>query len=129
MKKVKVVVWLLILGLLALVIFQNEDHFLNTQQSLRLNLWRLADYQSPSLPLAVYHILFFIFGIVVAYGFNAAGRFRLRRTVKRLNAAVAAREKEIHSLKTDLAQLKGEPLPGLQPGAAESSITSPVKPA
>lgn len=125
MKKLKVVVWLLIFGLLALVIFQNEEHFLNTQQSLRLNLWRLADYQSPSLPLAVYHMLFFIFGLVVAYGFSAPARFKLRRAVKRLTAAVAGREKEILSLKTELAQLKGEPLPG----TVESSITSPVKPA
>jgi len=125
MKKLKIVVWLLIFGVLALVIFQNEEHFLNTQQSLRLNLWRLADYQSPSLPLAVYHMLFFIFGLVVAYGFSAAARFKLRRTVKRLTAAVAGREKEILSLKTELAQLKGEPLPG----TVESSITSPVKPA
>jgi uncharacterized integral membrane protein len=129
MKKVKVVIWLLIFGLLALVIFQNEDHFLNTQQSLRLNLWRLADYQSPSLPLAAYYLVFFAFGLVVAYVFSAPGRFRLRRTVKRLNAAAAARDKEILPLKTELAQLKGEPLPGVQPGPGESSITSPIKPA
>jgi uncharacterized integral membrane protein len=129
MKKLKVVLWLLIFGLLALVIFQNEDHFLNTQQSLRLNLWPLADYHSPSLPLAAYYLVFFGFGLVVAYAFGAPGRFRLRRTVKRLNAAAAAREKEIQPLKTELAQLKGEPLPGAQPGPGESSITSPIKPA
>jgi uncharacterized integral membrane protein len=125
MKKLKVVVWLLVFGLLALVIFENEDHFLNTQQSLRLNLWRLADYQSPSLPLVVYDLLFFAFGLVVAFGFSVASRFKLHRTVKRLTASAAGREKEILSLKTELAQLKGEPLPG----ATESSITSPVKPA
>ncbi|MGE5258765.1 MAG: lipopolysaccharide assembly protein LapA domain-containing protein [Hyphomicrobiales bacterium] len=125
MKKLKVVVWLLVFGLLALVIFENEEFFLNTQQSLRLNLWRLVDYQSPSLPLAVYYILFFVFGLVVAFGFSAATRFKLRRTVKRLTGTVAGREKEILSLKTELAQLKGEPLPG----PSESSITSPIKPA
>jgi uncharacterized integral membrane protein len=129
MKKVKVVAWLLIFGFLVLVILQNEEHLLNTQQSLRLNLWRLADYQSPSLPLAVYHILFFIFGLVVAYGFTAPGRLMLRRSVKRLTAVDAARQKEILALKTELAQLKGEPLPGVQSGAVESSITSPLKPA
>lgn len=125
MKKLKVVIWLLIFGLLALVIFQNEDHFLNTQLSLRLNLWRLADYQSPSLPLAAYYLVFFAFGLAVAYAFGAPSRFKLRRTLKRLNGVAAAREKEILSLKTELAQLKGEPLPG----AGESSITSPIKPA
>jgi uncharacterized integral membrane protein len=129
MKKLKIALWLLILGILALVMFQNEDHFLNTRQSLRLHLWTLADYQSPSLPLAVYYLVFFVFGLAVAYAFSAPGRFKLRRTVKRLNTAAAAREKEILPLKTELAQLKGEPAPGAQAGPAESSITSPIKPA
>jgi uncharacterized integral membrane protein len=125
MKKVKVVVWLLIFGFFALLIFQNEENLLNTQQSLRLDLWRLADYQSPNLPLAVFYILFFVFGLVVAYGFGASARFKLRRTVKRLTAAAAGHEKEISSLKAELAQLKGEP----PPGSGESSITAPIKPA
>ena len=128
MKKVKLVIWLLIFGFLALVIFQNEDYFLNTQQQLRLNLHFLNEYQSPSLPVAVFHLLFFGFGVLVAYAMSAAGRFRLHKTVKRLQTAADAREKEILSLKTELARLKGEPLPGDQGGSAESSITSPIKP-
>jgi uncharacterized integral membrane protein len=129
MSKVKVVVWLLIFGLLALVVFQNEDYFLNTQQHLRLNLYFFQEYLSPSLPLAVFHLVFFAFGVVVAYGLSAAGRFRLRQTVKRFQTAAAAQEKELLSLKTELARLKGEPLPGVQGGPVESSFTSPIKPA
>lgn len=129
MKKVKLAVWLLIFGFLALVIFQNEDYFLNTQQNLRLNLHFFQEYQSPSLPPAVFHLIFFAFGVVAAYGMSAAGRFRSHQAVKRLQAAAEAREKEITTLKTELARLKGEPLPGDPAAPAESSITSPIKPA
>jgi uncharacterized integral membrane protein len=130
MKKVKVVIWLLVFGFLALVIFQNEDYFLNTQQQLRLNLYFLNEYHSPSLPLAVFHLLFFCCGVVVAYAMSAAGRFRSHTAVKRLQNAAAAQEKELLSLKTELARQKGEPLAPAQGGpAGESSITSPIKPA
>jgi len=129
MKKVKIVVWLLIFGFLALVVFQNEDYFLNTQQHLRLNLYFLNEYQSSSLPLVVFHLLFFAFGVVVAYAMSAAGRFRSHKAFKRLQAVSAAQEKELLSIKTELARLKGEPLPGGQSGPEESSVTSPIKPA
>jgi hypothetical protein len=129
MKKVKIVVWLLIFGFLALVVFQNEDYFLNTQQHLRLNLYFFSEYLSPSLPLVVFHLLFFAFGVVVAYAMGAAGRFRSHKAFKRLQAVSAAQEKELLSIKTELARLKGEPLPGGQSGPEESSVTSPIKPA
>lgn len=129
MTKVKAVIWLLIFGFLALVVYQNEDYFLNTQQQLRLNLHFFAEYRSPSLPLAVFHLAFFAFGVVVAYGLNAAGRFRAHTTVKKLRTAAAAQEKELLVIKTELARLKGEPLPSDPGGPAESSITSPIKPA
>jgi uncharacterized integral membrane protein len=129
MNKVKLVIWLLIFGFLALVVFQNEDYFLNTQQHLRLNLYFFTEYRSPSLPLAVFHLVFFAFGVVAAYGLSAAGRFRSHKTVKRLQAAAADRDKELVALKTELARLKGQPLPGAQGGTVESSFTSPIKPA
>ena len=44
-------------------------------------------------------------------------------------AAGKVSEKELLTLKTELARLKGEPLPLDQGGPAESSITSPIKPA
>jgi hypothetical protein len=129
MKKVKLVVWLLIFGFLALVIFQNEDYFLNAQQHLRLNLHFFDEFKSPSLPPAVFHLVFFFFGVVAAYGMSTAGRFRSRKAIKRLQVAAEAREKELMSLKTELAGLKGEPLPGDPGTPGESSITSPIKPA
>jgi len=116
MRKSKLIGWLLILGFLAVVIYQNEDHFLNTAQSLRLNVKVFPEYVSPVLPLAVFHLLFFVFGLAVAFAFSSLNRFRLRRAFKRLNATVDAQQAELQSLKIELARARGEPLP--MPGEA-----------
>lgn len=121
MRKGKLILWLLILGFLAVVIYQNEDQFLNTAQSLRLNLKAFPEYVSPQLPLVVFHLIFFAFGLLVAYAFGSLNRFRLRRAFKRLNAAVDAQQAEIQSLKIELARAKGEPLP--MPGEAIGPTT------
>ncbi|MBI5579878.1 MAG: LapA family protein [Deltaproteobacteria bacterium] len=127
MKKAKLIIWLLVLGLMGLVIFQNEDHFLNAQQSLRLNLGVFPEYHSPQLPMVFFYLTFFLYGLLVAYGFGLPERFRKRKTIKRLTIADAQRAKEMAELNTELARIKGEPPPYVQAGTDESSITSPVK--
>ena len=128
MKKGKFVLWLLILGFIALVTFQNEDYFLNTTRSLRLNLWVAPEYQTPNLPLVVYHLVFFVFGFLVAFGFSMSTRFRARKAIKRLSVNVDSQQKELDALKSETARLKGEPAAVDPSGQTESSITSPVKP-
>ncbi len=127
MKKVKLIVWLLVLGFMALVIFQNEDYFFNAEQSLRLNLWVFPEYHSPQLPTVFFYLVFFVYGLIVAYCFGLPERFRNRKAIKRLTTADTQREKAMAELNTQLARIKGEPPPSEQGGAAESSITSPVK--
>jgi len=122
MKKVKLVFWLLILGAIAVVVFQNEGYFMDTQQSLRLSLKVFPEYQSPQLPLVVFHLLFFGLGLIVAYLFGGLNRWRRRKAVTRLTAENAAQRTEIESLKAELAGLKG----AADVGAQETSITSPV---
>jgi hypothetical protein len=122
MKKGKLVFWLLILGAIAVVVFQNEGYFMDTQQSLRLNLKAFPEYQSPQLPLVVFHLLFFGFGLIVAYLFGGLNRWRRRKAVTHLTAENAAQRAEIESLKAELAGLKGAP----DAGAQQTSVTSPV---
>jgi uncharacterized membrane protein YciS (DUF1049 family) len=129
MKKVKVVAWLLILGLIALVVFQNEDHFLNTKQSLRLNLLVASEYQTPELRLVIYYLVFFTFGILVTYAFAMPTRLRSRKAIKRMAVHAEAQQKEMAGLRSELARLKGEPMPDEPSGVTGPSITSPVKPA
>ena len=127
MKKVKVFFWLLILGLIALVVFQNQGYFLDTQQVLRLNLKVFPEYQSPSLPVVAFHLLFFVFGLLVAYLFGTPQRIRRRKIITRLTADGTAQQKEMQSMRAELARLKGEPLPGEAEVPTETSVTSPVK--
>jgi uncharacterized integral membrane protein len=127
MKKVKFLFWVLILGLIALVVFQNKGYFLDTQQVLRLNLSVFPEYQSPSLPLVAFHLMFFIFGLLVAYLFGTPQRLRRRKIITRLTSEGAAQQKEIESMRAEVARLKGEPSPGPAEVLAETSVTSPVK--
>ena len=127
MNKAKLIIWLLVLGFMGLFIYQNEGHFLGAQQSLRLNLGVVPEYHSPKLPMVFFYLVFFLYGLIVAYFFGLPERFRSRKAIKRLTIADTQREKAMTELNTELSRLKGEPLPLPQGGAPESSITSPVK--
>jgi hypothetical protein len=127
MNKVKLILWLLVLGFMGLVIFQNEGYFLNTEQSLRINLGVFPEYHSPQLPVVSFHLAFFLYGLIVAYCFGLPERFRNRKAIKRLTAAATRREKAMAELNTELSRIKGEPPPLPQGGLSESSITSPIK--
>lgn len=124
MKKSKLFFWILIVGAIALLVFQNEGYFMETQQVLRLNLKVFPEYQSPNLPLVAYHLLFFVFGLIVAYLFSTLDRWRRRKTISRLTAEIAAQRQEMETLRSELSQLKVE----AAPGPVETSVTSPVAP-
>ena len=79
MNKAKLIIWLLVLGFMGLVIFQNDGHFLNAQQSLRLNLGVLPEYHSPNLPMVFFYLVFFLYGLLVAYGFGLLESLRNTR--------------------------------------------------
>ena len=114
MKKAKLIIWLLVLGFMGLVIFQNEGHFLNAEPSLPLNLGVFPEYHSPQLPMVFFHLAFFIYGLLVAYCFGLSGRFRSRKAVKRLTTAATQREKAMADLNTELSRIKGERPPQAQ---------------
>lgn len=128
MKKTKLILWLVILGGMALVVFQNEGYFLETQQILRIHLRVFPEYQSPNLPLVAFHLLFFVFGLVVAYFFSLLERWRRRKAISRLTAETAAQRLEIDALRAEVAQLKGEAPAAPPSGSGETSVTSPVAP-
>lgn len=121
MNKTKLVIWLIILGLIGLAVYQNQEHFLGSSQSLRLNLGLLPEYRSPELPLVVFYVVFFVFGLLVDFGFALPEKLRKRRALKQLSTVADERENQLNALRVEIARLKGEPLPG-EP--SESSFTS-----
>ena len=106
MKKATLIIWVIIFGVIALVIFQNQAFFL-TNQSLQVNLGVMEAYHTPELPIAIMVLLFFLTGILIAYLFSLAARFKARRTVKKLNTTIASHTAEVADLRREIDSLKG----------------------
>ena len=116
MKKATLIIWVIIFGFIALVIFQNQTFFM-TKHSLRLNLGVVNEYHTPEMPIAVVFIFFFFSGLVIAYLFGFLTRFKAKRTAKKLNAAITSHEGEVAELKRELNTLKGLDKPAVGQGA------------
>ena len=106
MKKATLIIWVIIFGFIALVIFQNQSFFL-AKQALRLNLGVLEEYQSPAMPNAVIALIFFFAGMLIAYLFSISARFKANRTIRKLNATITAHNGELTELKSEIDKLKG----------------------
>lgn len=106
MKKATLIIWVIIFGLIALVIFQNQAFFL-ARESFRINLGIFDEYLSPAIPNAVVMLLFFFSGLLIAYLFGFSSRFKAKRTIKRLNSNIVTQTNEITQLKSEVSKLKG----------------------
>jgi len=116
MKKATLIIWVIIVGFIALVIFQNQDFFL-AKNNLRLHLGVFDEYIAPELPTAVVLIFFFLAGIIIAHLFNFSARFKAKRTIKRLNADITSKNADISQLKGEINTLKGIIKPAVDPAA------------
>ena len=106
MKKATLIIWVIIFGVIALLIFQNQAFFLSNQ-SLQVNLGVTEAYHTPELPIAILVLLFFLTGIVIAYLFSLSARLKARRTIKKLNTTLASQNAEVAGLRREIDSLKG----------------------
>ena len=125
MKKSTLVIWAIIIGILALLIFENQEFFL-AKQTLRINLW-VTEYRLPEMANAILTLIFFLAGIIITFIFGLSGRFRARRTIKKLNATIAKNNKELTELKTELDALKGIETPS-DTGSSDTGSNLPATP-
>ena len=125
MKKATLIIWLIIFGFLALVIYQNNEFFMN-KHSFHLKLGVIQPYQSPELPIAVVFVVFFFAGLVISYLFNFSNRFKAKRHTKKLNAAIASHKDEVSDLKRELETLKGQETPAPALAAETKSDTDAI---
>ena len=86
MNKVKTAFWVIIFGFFILIFFQNQPFFM-AKQGIRINLV-FKEYQIPEMATAVFFLAFFLIGLLISYFFSLAERLRLKKTIKRLSAAV-----------------------------------------
>jgi uncharacterized integral membrane protein len=106
MKKATLIIWAIIVGVIALLIFQNQNVFMK-KESLGVNLGIFDVYNTPELPIAVMVLLFFLAGYILAYLFNASARFKAKRIIKKLNTTMASHSQEMAGLKGEIDSLKG----------------------
>ena len=106
MKKATLIIWAIIFGVIALLIFQNKDFFLDNK-SLQINLGIIEAYHTPELPIAILVLLFFLVGILIAYLFSLSARFKARRMIKKLNTTNASLKSDVEGLRRELNSLKG----------------------
>ena len=104
MKKARIALWLIIIGFIALIIFQNKEFFL-TKHSFGIDLL-VFNYRSPEIYSAILFLLFFIVGVLVAYFFSLFERFKANKTIRALTAANNSLEKMMATLKSDLESFK-----------------------
>ncbi|MFW6011305.1 MAG: LapA family protein, partial [Desulfosalsimonas sp.] len=105
MKKLKYMLWLVVIGLVALVVYQNGEFF-TVKRSIGINLY-FFEYHSPELPTGIYYLAVFLIGFLVSYFFTLPHKFRSRRTIRQLNKKIAADEKKIADLEAGLKPASG----------------------
>jgi len=122
MKKVKIALWVIFLGLIALIFYSNKDYFFNTKHSLRI----LVPFSDPKefmeLPNVIYFLVFFLVGFLIAYFISLSERFKSKKTIKNLNAAATSQLQEISALKKDVDSLKSSASSG-QTAPEDQNIT------
>ena len=100
MKKLKIILWIIILAFVALVFFQNKDFFLG-KQVLTLNLYFTNAYQG-ELPLIVWFLITLIIGLLISYFFGLAERFKLKKVIKGLKAKIDTQVEMITKIRSEL---------------------------
>jgi uncharacterized integral membrane protein len=115
MKKLKIVLWVIIIGFIAIIFFSNKDYLL-AKQVLQIDLLYGEPFHIMELPNAVFFLVFFLTGFLVIYFISLSARFKSKKTIKNLNAAatsqleeIAALKKEVESLQSGSSHHKAEP--------------------
>ena len=122
MKKFKLLLWLIVLGLVALVVYQNLK-FLMTPQNVEVNLW--IQHYSVELSIGVIMLGLFLAGLLISYFFSLAHRFKARKTIRKLNEELTIERKKVAELESQIAK-DAPPAPSTAPesGPAPDSPVS-----
>jgi cell division protein FtsL len=104
MKKVKIVFLLIILIFVGIVIFQNKAFFM-AEQSLVINLM-FVEYTMPEIANIVLFLTCFFIGLLIGYFYFIFIRFKLNKTIRRLNSTINSHQEIISDLEKDVGSFK-----------------------
>ena len=106
MKKIKIALWIIFLGFIVIIFLSNKDYFM-AKQGIQINIPFTEPLQIQELPNAIYFLVFFLAGFLVAYFISLSERFKSKKTIKNLNAAATSQLEEISVIKKEIDSLKG----------------------
>jgi len=101
MKKVKLAFWLILLGLLGVVFWQNRPFFLD-KQGIEIDYF-FNSIHIPELQIALYFLIFFLAGLLISYFSSLSERFVARKTIRKLNDELINVRKQNAELEASLA--------------------------
>jgi len=104
MRKVKISFWVILLALLGLVVSQNLPFFL-TPNGLRVDFY-FAEYSTPKFPMALFFLVVFFAGLLIAYVSGLSEKFVAKKTIHNLKSEFAAAKKKISELEGKIATLQ-----------------------
>jgi hypothetical protein len=113
MKNAKIAFWLILIGFLGLLGYQNYDFFMS-QHGLRINLL-FVQYDTPQLQNAILFLIFFFTGLLISYFIMLFERFKSKKIIKTLNTALDMNQKQLDEMKKELDLLKNETPPIANP--------------
>ena len=111
MKKFKLALWAIFLGLIAIIFFSNKDYFM-AKQGFQIDLFYTEPFLIQELPNVIYFLIFFLAGFLIAYFISLSERFKSKKTIKNLNAAATSQLEEISVLKKEIDSLKSNAFNG-----------------
>jgi len=107
MKKLKIVLWVIVIGFVAIIFFSNKEYLL-AKQVLQIDLLYGEPFHTMALPNAVFFLVFFLAGFLIAYFISLSARFKCKKTIKNLNAAATSQLEEIAALKKEVESLQSD---------------------
>jgi uncharacterized integral membrane protein len=118
MKRAKLVFWLIVLALVALVIYQNRLLF-QADKEVVLDLGVKTFQGEFSFGLML--LALFVAGLLIAYFFSLTHRYRTRKTIRRLNEELAQERKKQAEMEAKVGHGSG------QSATAKASESGPEK--
>ena len=109
MKTIKYIVWLIILGLLGILIYQNFDYFMTTvalKFDLKVASW---NWTMPELQNIAFFGICFLLGLILAGVKGVVVKFRLNKEIKAKDATIASLKEQVNALKTELEVFQHDP--------------------
>jgi len=105
MKNAKYIICGIITVFIGIVVYQNQHYFFSSQR-ITIDLWAIDKYESPSFITGLLVLVCFFIGLFAAYLFGLVEKYKLKKSIRNLNADVISRDDQISSLENEIEFMK-----------------------